>query len=121
MKKVISIFVFVLIILTSTLSFADCEVVEFDTTAFDDLVETISITFPFSVIYFAIDMLDDISQISSQSPSGIEIPLAFMTIKPLSFLDDIPVFANTIMPIIRYFMLGSLLLAMALFLIEKVL
>jgi len=79
---------FLLCLLVSSISWADCNVNDIEYTNIDDFKDTLSSAFPFSVIVFAGDILDDISSISPLSPASFSFSVFGTEYTPLAFIES---------------------------------
>lgn len=96
-----------------------CPDVGIDTSSIDTFVSELSNAFPFSLVMMSISLLDDLSNISPESPSQLRIPIVFVDIYPFSFLDE--GYFDTVFQIIRIFMLAIIIGGIARFVLVRVL
>ncbi|RJQ23114.1 MAG: hypothetical protein C4560_01325 [Nitrospiraceae bacterium] len=78
-----------LVFLLSSISYAECEALEYDFTAYDSLMDGLSVYFPFSVLSSVTNWAVSVSEMVPLSPAGYELTLFGNTFVPLAFLDSV--------------------------------
>jgi len=109
----------VLLLCSAVPSFAVCDA-EIDTSGFDELIDTLELSFPFSVVFFAIDMLEQISSIQPVSPTDVSYHIwDGVEITPLSWMEVEGV--DAFFAVLRIIFMGIMLLSIARHVIERIL
>lgn len=100
--------------------FADCSAAQtFDSTPFVNFKDAMFEKFPFSIVSFAIDILDDLSSISPQNPSNVSLHLIGIDIRPLEWIAGD--FEDFIAGSLRILMLATLIFGVAKHVVERIL
>jgi len=122
MKSYHFILLIFLIVLSPSLLWADCQAWDHwddDVSAFGDLWSNMAEKFPFSIVGFSLDIIDQFADISPTSPADLKLEMIGLDIYPLSWLqsDTFDTFAEGF----RILLLIMIIFSVAKHVIEKVL